>query len=91
MSGLEVARTSAVTPLMFEHQVLDRAIADRRHIVLPEGEEERILRAADVLLRGAKGCGHNNFKIGLARRAIIRTLSQAARGAPQSISDKKIR
>ena len=51
MSGLEVARTSVVTPLMFEHQVLDEAIADRRHIVLPEGEEERILRAADILLR----------------------------------------
>jgi phosphate acetyltransferase len=51
MGGLEVARTSVVTPLMFEHKVLDDAIADRRHIVLPEGEEERILRAADVLLR----------------------------------------
>jgi phosphate acetyltransferase len=48
---LEVARTSAVTPLMFEHQVLDQAAADRRHIVLPEGEEDRVLRAADVLLR----------------------------------------
>ncbi|WOH65626.1 xanthine dehydrogenase family protein subunit M [Bradyrhizobium sp. BWA-3-5] len=47
--------------------------------------------AADVLLRGAKGFGHNNFKIGLARRAIIRTLGQAARGTPQSISDKRIR
>src|SRR5918994_1268680 len=51
MGGLEVVRTSVVTPLMFEHQVLDAAIADRRHIVLPEGEEERILRAADILLR----------------------------------------
>jgi phosphate acetyltransferase len=40
-----------VTPLMFEHQLLDAAVADRRHIVLPEGDEERILRAADVLLR----------------------------------------
>jgi xanthine dehydrogenase YagS FAD-binding subunit len=48
-------------------------------------------RAADILLRGAKGYGHNNFKIGLARRAIIRTLGQAARGTPQSLSDKKIR
>src|SRR5918994_1086126 len=33
MSGLEVARTSVVTPLMFEHQVLDAAIADRRRNV----------------------------------------------------------
>jgi xanthine dehydrogenase YagS FAD-binding subunit len=48
-------------------------------------------RAADILLRGARGYGHNNFKIGLARRAIVRTLGQAARGMPQSLSDKKIR
>ena len=40
-----------VTPLMFEHRLIDRAVADRRHIVLPEGEEERILRATDILLR----------------------------------------
>ena len=36
---------------MFEHQLIDGAVADRRHIVLPEGEDERILRAADILLR----------------------------------------
>jgi xanthine dehydrogenase YagS FAD-binding subunit len=48
-------------------------------------------QAANWLLHGAKGYGHNNFKIGLARRAIVRTLSQAARGTPQSVSDKKIR
>ena len=30
---------------------IDRARADRRHVVLPEGTEERILRAAEVLLR----------------------------------------
>ena len=48
-------------------------------------------QAADLMLRGAKGYGHNSFKIGLARRAIVRTLSQAARGTPQSQSVKKIR
>ncbi|GAA1570858.1 phosphate acetyltransferase [Kribbella sancticallisti] len=51
LDRLAVARSSAVTPLMFEHQLIDVAVADRKHIVLPEGEEERILRAADVLLR----------------------------------------
>ena len=51
LDRLEVARTDAVTPLMFEHQIVDRAVSDRRHVVLPEGEEERILRAADILLR----------------------------------------
>ncbi|MFB9890680.1 phosphate acetyltransferase [Planobispora takensis] len=48
---IELARSERVTPMMFEHTLLERARADRRHIVLPEGEEERILRAADVLLR----------------------------------------
>jgi xanthine dehydrogenase YagS FAD-binding subunit len=47
-------------------------------------------RAADVLLRGAKGYGHNTFKIGLAHRCIVRALTQAARGTPQSQSFKKI-
>jgi len=51
LDRLEVARTDAVTPLMFEHQLLDAAVAHRKRIVLPEGEEERILRAADILLR----------------------------------------
>jgi xanthine dehydrogenase YagS FAD-binding subunit len=47
-------------------------------------------RAADVLLRDAKGYGHNTFKIDLARRSIVRALTQAARGTPQSQSSKKI-
>ena len=42
------------------------------------------------MLSEAKGFGHNTFKIDLARRAIIRALSQAARGTPQSQSNKKI-
>jgi phosphate acetyltransferase len=48
---LEVTRSDTVTPLMFEHRLIDRAVEVRKHIVLPEGEEERILRAADILLR----------------------------------------
>jgi len=47
-------------------------------------------RAADLLLREAKGFEHNAFKIDLARRAIVRALTQAAAGTPQSQSDKKI-
>ena len=45
---------------------------------------------ADIVLRDARGFGHNNFKIELARRAIVRALTQAARGTPQSQSNKKI-
>jgi xanthine dehydrogenase YagS FAD-binding subunit len=48
-------------------------------------------QAADQLLRDAKGYGHNTFKIDLARRGIVRALTQAAQGTPQSQSDKKIR
>jgi CO/xanthine dehydrogenase FAD-binding subunit len=48
-------------------------------------------QAADLLLRDAKGFAHNAFKIDLARRAIVRALTQAAHGTPQSQSDKKIR
>ncbi|WP_375411002.1 FAD binding domain-containing protein [uncultured Bradyrhizobium sp.] len=47
--------------------------------------------AADLLLRGAKGFGHNTFKIDLARRVIVRALTQAAQATPQSQSSKKIR
>jgi xanthine dehydrogenase YagS FAD-binding subunit len=47
-------------------------------------------RAADVLLRDAKGYGHNTFKIELARRGVVRALTQAARSTPQSQSSKKI-
>ena len=51
LDRLEVVRSEAVTPLMFEHQLIDAAVEQRKHIVLPEGEEERVLRAADTLLR----------------------------------------
>ena len=43
--------SSAVTPLMFQHALIERARQADRHIVLPEGEEQRILTAADQLLR----------------------------------------
>jgi phosphate acetyltransferase len=50
---LAVARPTRTTPLMFEQALLERARADRRHIVLPEGGDDRVLAAADqLLLRG---------------------------------------
>jgi xanthine dehydrogenase YagS FAD-binding subunit len=48
-------------------------------------------RAADLLLYDARGFAHNAFKIDLARRSIVRALTQAAQATPQSQSDKKIR
>ncbi|MFF5388761.1 phosphate acetyltransferase [Streptomyces sp. NPDC013012] len=51
LKRVSVARSGRVTPMMFEHELLEQARADRRRVVLPEGTEERVLRAADVLLR----------------------------------------
>ena len=51
---INLPRPARMTPLMFEYELMRRAARDRKRIVLPEGEEERILRAADLLLkRGA--------------------------------------
>lgn len=47
-------------------------------------------KAADILLQGAKGYRHNTFKIDLARRGIVRALTQSARGTPQSQAEKKV-
>jgi len=48
---IDVVRSKRVTPLMFEYELIERAKARRQHIVLSEGEEERILRASEILLR----------------------------------------
>jgi phosphate acetyltransferase len=39
-----------MTPRMFVYNLVEQARSDRRHIVLPEGTDERILRAGDYLL-----------------------------------------
>ena len=48
LDRVDVTRSPAVTPLMFEYTLLDRARAAPRHIVLPEGTDERVLRAAEI-------------------------------------------
>jgi phosphate acetyltransferase len=47
---LDVPRSPVVTPLMFESMLLERARTHLQHIVLAEGDDERILRAASTLL-----------------------------------------
>ncbi|AVL97908.1 phosphate acetyltransferase [Microbacterium paraoxydans] len=47
---LGLAEAHVVTPLMFQYGLMERARSDRRHIVLPEGDDDRILRAAAALL-----------------------------------------
>ncbi len=51
LAAIDVGSGPTMTPLMFQFQLIDRARSDRRHVVLPEGEDERVLRAAASLLR----------------------------------------
>lgn len=46
-----LARATVVTPLMFEFQLIERARAQRKRIVLPEGDDDRVLRAAATVLK----------------------------------------
>lgn len=44
-------KSNTVTPIMFQYKLVEQAKAKPKHIVLAEGAEERILRAAEILLR----------------------------------------
>ncbi|GAA0878385.1 phosphate acetyltransferase [Algoriphagus jejuensis] len=44
-------RSDTLTPRMFQYQLVKRAKANKKHIVLPEGDDDRILVAADMLIR----------------------------------------
>ncbi len=51
LDRISAERSAIMTPQMFEFRMLQRARANKRHIVLPEGSDERILRAAEILLK----------------------------------------
>ena len=55
-----------------------------------KADQSTFSRVADIVLRDAKGFAHNAFKIDLAHRVVIRALTQAAAGTPQSQSNKKV-
>jgi len=48
---VEISESTVVTPLMFENRILRQARSVKKHIVLPEGNDDRILLAADLLLQ----------------------------------------
>ena len=50
LERMNVARSLVVTPLMFEYTLIERARAHTKNIVLPEGEDDRIIRATATLL-----------------------------------------
>ncbi|MBJ7882407.1 phosphate acetyltransferase [Gelidibacter salicanalis] len=43
-------KTNGLTPRMFQYNLFQRAKTNKKHIVLPEGEDERILRATKRLV-----------------------------------------
>ncbi|MFD4959032.1 phosphate acetyltransferase [Microbacterium sp. NPDC058389] len=51
LTAFGVARATVVTPLMFEFQLIERARGQRKRIVLPEGDDDRVLRAAATVLK----------------------------------------
>ncbi|YCU61617.1 phosphate acetyltransferase [Mycobacteroides abscessus] len=51
VAQLAIPIPSVTTPQMFEYQLLDRARDNRKRIVLPEGDDDRILKAACRLLQ----------------------------------------
>ncbi len=51
LARIDLPRSSTVTPLRFLHDLIERARADRKTVVLPEGEDARVLRAAEILQR----------------------------------------
>ncbi len=47
---IAVSHSSRITPLMFEYELIQRAKKERKHMVLPEATDERILRACEILV-----------------------------------------
>ncbi len=50
LQRISTTHSTRVTPLMFEYELIRKARAQRRHIVLPEGAEPRIQLATEVLV-----------------------------------------
>ncbi len=48
---ITTASSLSITPIMFEYNLFERARSNRKKIVLPESDDERILRATEILLR----------------------------------------
>lgn len=50
LAALDTPFAASVTPYAFQYGLLGKAKADKKTIVLPEGAEDRIIKAADYLL-----------------------------------------
>ena len=44
-------KSDVMTPMMFEYKLFSMAHSNKKRIVLPESSDERVLRAAEIVLR----------------------------------------
>jgi phosphate acetyltransferase len=51
IAQLAIPIPTVTTPQMFTHRLTQQARSDRKHIVLPEGDDDRILKAAGRVLK----------------------------------------
>lgn len=51
LNKIVTSRPQGLTPRMFQYQMVKRAKLEKKHIVLPEGSDDRILQAAAKLLK----------------------------------------
>ena len=51
LAQLAIPIPTVTTPQMFTHRLTQQARSDRKHIVLPEGDDDRILKAAGRVLK----------------------------------------
>ncbi|WP_041781709.1 phosphate acetyltransferase [Mycolicibacterium chubuense] len=51
LAQLSIPIPSVITPQMFTYQLLEQARSNRKRIVLPEGDDDRVLKAAGRLLQ----------------------------------------
>jgi xanthine dehydrogenase YagS FAD-binding subunit len=82
-AGLETDRGTITEARVALGGVAHKPWRDRNAEALLRGKgatPDQFRRVADALLRDARGFGHNDFKVELARRAIVRALTQAAAG-----------
>lgn len=48
---ISLTPSNVLTPIMFEYELFERARSNQKHIVLPEGTDDRILRATEILIK----------------------------------------
>jgi len=49
---IQLSKSTTVTPLMFTSKIMEMARSNKQRIVLPESQDERVLKAADELIHG---------------------------------------